>query len=184
MLARIGRGAGLPREIGDPDNQLLQDPELFPFLVVAPQTTSRWEQEHDRVDRLVRDLTESGFVRGRPLLTGFSIGGDGAWAIAARRPSAFAAVAAIAGEDPQPTQRVASALARVPIWIGYRNDDQNSSRRRPGVVIDALANAGNTNVEEREYVGSTPDDLSPHAYAAHQAYTDSSLYAWLRDRCH
>jgi hypothetical protein len=52
------------------------------------------------------------------------------------------------------------------------------------VVIDALAKAGNTNVEAREYVGPTPDEWSPHAYAAHQAYTDSSFHAWLRDRCH
>ena len=183
MLAKIGRGPGLPREVGHPDNQLLRDPELFPFLVVAPQTTSWWEREHDRVERLVRDLKESGFVRGQPLLTGFSLGGDGAWAIAARHASAFAAVAPVAGEDPQPAQSVASSLARVPIWIGYRNDDEHASRRRPGVVIDALAMAANTNVEVRGYVGPTPPGWSPHAYAAHQAYTDSSFYAWLRDRC-
>jgi predicted peptidase len=182
-LAKIKRGAGLPREIGQPDNQLLQDPELFPFLVVAPQTTSRWEREHDRVDRLVCDLKESGFMQGRPLLTGFSIGGDGVWAIAARYPSAFAAVAPVAGEDPEATQSVASALARVPIWIGYRDDDQYSSRRRPAAVIDALAKVGNTNVEACECVGPTPEGWSPHAYAAHQAYTDSSFHAWLRDRC-
>jgi predicted peptidase len=183
-LPRIVGGAGLPFEIARRDNQLLQDPELFPFLVVAPQTAVRWEQEHARVDRVIRDLRESGFVRGRPLLTGFSIGGDGAWAIATKDPSAFAGITPIAGEDPQPTQHIASALAQLPIWIGYRNDDY-SSRRRPSVVIDALAKAGNTNVEVRDYYpGSTPDGLSPHTCAAHQAYTDSRFHAWLRDRCH
>ena len=33
MLAKIKCGGGLPGEIGNPDNQLLQDPGLFPFLV-------------------------------------------------------------------------------------------------------------------------------------------------------
>jgi predicted peptidase len=183
MLEKIKCGGGLPREIGDPGNQLLQDPELFPFLVVAPQTASLWEGEHDRVNRLVSDLKESGLVRGRPLLTGFSIGGDGTWATATQYPSAFAAVAPVAGEDPQPTQSVATALARVPIWIGYRNDDQNASRRRPCALIDALPKAGNTNVQVREYVEPVPDRWTPHSYAAHQAYTDSGFHAWLRDRC-
>jgi predicted peptidase len=181
MLAKIGRG-GLPGEVERSENQLLQDPELFPFLVVAPQAASHWEQEQDQVEGLVQRLTESGFVRGRPFLTGFSIGGDGAWVVAARQPSVFAAVAPVASEDPEGAQGIGRVLARVPIWIGYHNDDQYTARRRPSAVIDALSEAGNSKVEVREYVGPTPDGWSPHGYVARQAYTDPHFYAWLRDR--
>ena len=178
-LAQIGGGA-LPGEVGRSENRVLQDPELFPFLIVAPQAAVRWEQEQGQVENLVERLAQSGFVRGRPCLTGFSIGGDGAWAIAARQPSVFAAVAPVASEDPHGAQSIARALARVPIWISYRTDDEYAARRRPSAMIDALSNAANSNVHVREYVGLTPRGWSPHGYVARQAYTDPAFYAWLR----
>jgi hypothetical protein len=36
-LQKIALGAGLPREIEQPENALLHDPSRFPFLVVAPR---------------------------------------------------------------------------------------------------------------------------------------------------
>jgi predicted peptidase len=181
-LAQIGCGGGLPREIEQPDMALLHDPTLFPFLVVAPQTASRWERELERVERLVQRLTDSGFVRGRPVLTGFSIGGDGVWSLGAQLPFTFSALAPVASEDPPDAKGVTRAIASMPIWIAYRGDDQNPSRRRPTAVIDALAKTGNAELEVCEYVGPPPPKWTPHAYAARQAYTDPRFYGWLRDR--
>ncbi len=78
-LEKIGQGAGLPREIADPHNELLRNAQAFPFLVVAPQSPTAWRDatDHDRVVRLTRRLVESGLIRGRPILAGFSYGGDG-----------------------------------------------------------------------------------------------------------
>jgi predicted peptidase len=181
-LQKIARGAGLPREIEQADNAPLQDPSRFPFLVVAPQTPSRWEHTLHDVEAAVVGVIQSGLVRGRPLLTGFSIGGDGVWAVAARYPSMFAAIVPIASEDPPDAESAARALANVPIWIGYRSDDEHASRTRPKAVIDALAKARNADVEIRRYAGAAPHGWSRHAYVAHQAYTDRRLYRWLRDR--
>ena len=181
-LATIPRGGGLPREIAQPENQLLHHPRLFPFLVVAPQTTGLWEQALVTVEKLVERLTASGFVRGRPLLTGFSIGADGVWALASRQPSLFAAIAPFAGEDPPNVEPIARALAGIPIWIGYRSDDEHPRRTRPRTVIRALAEAGNTDVKVCEYVGAPPPKWSRHVYVARQAYTDSRFYAWLREK--
>lgn len=178
--AGAGRKRGAPRGSWRSENQVLQDPELFPFLIVAPQAAFSWEKEQGRVENLVERLAQAGFVRGRPCLTGFSIGGDGAWAIAARQPSVFAAVAPVASEDPHGAQSIARALARVPIWISYRNDDEYAGRRRPSAVIDALSNTANSSVKVREYLGLTPEGWSPHGYVARQAYTDPDFYAWLR----
>jgi predicted peptidase len=182
-LAAIPSGGGLPREIEQPDNQLLHDPRLFPFLVVAPQTKGRWEHSSlVSVVRVVERLTASGIVRGRPVLTGFSVGADGAWALASRQPSMFAAIAPFAGEDPPNVEPLARALAGVPVWIGYRSDDEHSLRTRPSRVIRALADAGNREVKVCEYVGELPPKWSGHVYVTRQAYTDSRFYAWLREK--
>src|SRR2546423_10108044 len=94
-LQKIAQGAGLPREIEQPGNALLHDPSRFPFLVIAPQTLSTWQDALLGVEAAVVGVIESGLVRGRPLLTGFSIGGDGVWAVAAGWSSMFAAIAPI-----------------------------------------------------------------------------------------
>jgi predicted peptidase len=181
-LAAIPRGGGLPREIEQPENHLLHHPQLFPFLVVAPQTTGRWEHALVTVEQVVERLTASGFVRGRPVLTGFSIGADGVWALASRQPSLFAAIAPFAGEDPPNAEPIARALAGIPIWIGYRSDDEHPLRTRPRALIRALADAGNTDVKVCEYAGAPPPGWSRHVYVARQAYTDSRFYAWLREK--
>jgi predicted peptidase len=180
-LQKIATGGGLPREIGQADNALLHDPSQFPFLVVAPQTASAEHKVQD-VEAAVGRLMQSGLVSGRPLLTGFSIGGDGVWAVAAAHPGLFGAVAPIASMEPRDAETVARSLANVPIWIGYRHDDHDS-RRRPEAVIGALAKAGNEDVEDRPYTGPVPPKpWTPHKYIAHQAYTDPQLYRWLRER--
>jgi predicted peptidase len=185
-LRKIAEGAGLPREIEQAENALLRDPSLFPFLVVAPQapSNSRWEQVLGDVEAAVAGVVEAGLTRGRPLLTGFSIGGDGVWALAAEYPSMFAAVAPIAGEDPSDGESIGRALANVPTWIGYGSDDEHTPRTRPKGVIAALERAGNTDVEIHEYQGAKerPEGWSKHANVARWAYTDPGLYRWLRDR--
>jgi predicted peptidase len=181
-LCEIAQGGGLPREIEQQENTLLHDPSCFPFLVVPPQTPSRWEHVLEDVETVLTRLMQSGLVRRRPLLTGFSLGGDGVWTVAARHPSMFAAIAPIASADPPQAQLIARNLANVPIWIAYRRDDEHASRSRPSAVIEALAQAGNADVEIREYVEAPPPKWSRHAYLAHQAYTDPQLYRWLLER--
>jgi predicted peptidase len=183
-LRKIAEGAGLPREIEQPKNAVLRDSSRFPFLVVAPQTPSRWEHVLGDVEAAVDGVVEAGLVRGRPLLTGFSIGGDGVWAVAAEYPSMFAAIAPIAGQDPAGAESIGRALAHVPIWIGYGPDDEHSPRTRPNHVIDALEKAGKTDVEIHEYAGAEakPEGWSNHANVARRAYTDPHLYRWMRDR--
>jgi len=184
-LEKIAYGAGLPREVAQRDDGTLNDPELFPFLVVAPQSVSAWRDETERasVVGLTRRLREAGLVHGRALLTGFSFGGDAVWRVASRRDADFAAIVSVASEDPPDPAPIARGLATVPVWIGLRTDDQYASRSRaPLRLIQELRSLGNHDVEVRGYEDPLPEDWggTSHSYAAREAFTDAELYEWLR----
>jgi predicted peptidase len=75
----------------------------------------------------------------RVYLTGFSMGGYGAWGLAARRPDLFAAVVPICGGgDP----RWGQALAAVPIWAVHGADDDVVPVRGSRDMIAAIRLAG------------------------------------------
>jgi predicted peptidase len=98
----------------------------------------------------------------RTYLTGFSMGGYGTWALAAKYPSRFAAIVVVCGgikwpthvriSDQKPYAAVASKVGGIPIWIFHGNIDRNvlvSESREMAKLLRQL----NADVRYTEYDG-------------------------------
>ena len=155
----------------------------FPFLVVAPQCPpeNTWcdKQILDALDRLVEDLVDTGRADpDRLCLTGFSMGGIGAFCLALRHPDRFAAVATVCGRCPTP--EALAALAGRPLWVAYAEDDEIAELTAGSKqVIDTFA--GSPNLTTRIYRPGWHEGLGPHVRTCDQAYMEPDLYHWFQD---
>lgn len=148
-------------------------PERFPFLVVFPQNP--WGHtwlEKERADAVVAILEAAtrDFAgdADRTSLAGFSMGGFGAWSLAARFPGRFAAVVALSGglraawtppeaQAPDAYDRMARALGRTPVWISHGDADGTVSVDEARALYEALERAGGrVRYSEYQEVGHTP----------------------------
>lgn len=105
----------------------------------------------------------------RIFLTGLSMGGYGAWSLAAKRPDLFAAVVPVCGGgDP----KTAGRLRSLPLWALHGLDDQvvppEQSRE---MVIAVRALGGSPLLSELEGVGHAS---WPHAYSP-----DGEVLSWM-----
>ena len=125
--------------------ELMARPEYrrqYPCFLVAPQCPPgrRWENEFDAVIGILNELMQRQPVdRRRIYLTGFSMGGYGAWSFTARRPDLFAAVAPAEGGG---DVRTAHQLVDVPIWAVHGDADQVVPVRQTREMIRAIERAG------------------------------------------
>jgi predicted peptidase len=103
----------------------------FPAIVVFPQAQKRerdilstWHPDRPEGQRAlaILDQVQKEFRVDpqRAYLTGISMGGYGAWALAGRHPERFAAIVPICGGG---DRDVASALKDVPCWCFHGSDD-------------------------------------------------------------
>lgn len=149
-------------------------PWRYPAIVVMPQCPSgvQWSPPVLESALAVLDaVLESARVDGRRVyLTGISMGGFGAFALAARYPSRFAALVPVCGwGDPATVSR---PLARMPIWAFHGADDDIVPVTSSRDMVAAIRAAGNDRVQYTEYrnVGHDSWDL---------AYADPELPAWM-----
>lgn len=152
----------------------------FPFLVVAPQCPpDRTWCDTDilaALDRLVDGLVDGGRADpSRLYLTGFSMGGIGAFCLALRNPARFAAVATVCGRCPTPD--VLPVLATRPLWVAFAADDEIAELAAGSRhVVETLA--GSPLLATRVYRLGWQDGLGPHVRTADQAYAEPDLYSW------
>jgi len=122
----------------------------FPFLVVFPQCETlrgrlltSWNAGTEDADRALKILAEveSQFRvdADRRVLTGWSMGGYGAWSLAAADPQQWSAVAPIAGGG-SPTE--AAKLKDVPIWAFHGEHDRAVLPAATKRMVTAVRNAG------------------------------------------
>ena len=104
----------------------------------------------------------------RIYLTGLSMGGYGAWELAARYPERFAAVVPICGGG---DELQAAKLVTVPIWCFHGADDSVVPVERSRSMIEAIRAAGGK-PRYSELPGVGHDAWTP-------AYQHSELLAWL-----
>jgi len=104
----------------------------------------------------------------RVSLTGLSMGGYGAWDLAARMPEVFAALLPICGGGDEST---APRLTRLPIWCFHGDADDAVPVRRSRTMIAALRAAG-ADPRYSELAGVGHDAWTP-------AYLDPEVLAWL-----
>lgn len=110
---------------------ILLDVNRWPFIVIFPQKqipTDNWEDEDAMVMAVLEQTRREYSVdTSRIYLTGLSQGGHGTWAIAARHPDLFAAIAPICGWG---DQSIARKLAKMPIWVFHGEKDEVVSVER------------------------------------------------------
>jgi predicted peptidase len=174
---------GLPQAIR-------QHVERWPAVVVMPQVPQgRLWQNTTAVARaaLERTVREFGSDRKRVYLAGLSMGGNGAWAMAAAEPDRFAAaiivcgfVQPIATRDYQPIVPpgttdayawTAQQLARLPVWIAHGDADPVVPVADSRAMAAALRSAGGQ-VTYKELPGVGHNAWDP-------AFADPALPAWL-----
>ncbi len=104
----------------------------------------------------------------RVYLTGLSMGGHAAWALAVEQPWRFAAVAPVCGGgDP----RKAGRLARLPVWAFHGAQDPVVPVAASRAMVEALRRCGGR-AELTVY-----DDAGHDAWT--RTYAGEELYAWL-----
>ena len=171
----------------------------FPLVVVFPQAEiGKWwlsgDMEELVIAELDRTVSEFGGDPARLYLTGFSMGATGAYRIAYRWPTRFAALATIAGrvdtfDQPdaekeadrktnpfvtmaEPFAALAAKLKVMPIRVFHGDADERVPVEHSRRLVAALKSAG-ANVRYQEYPGAT------HVGAAGIAYADADLISWL-----
>jgi predicted peptidase len=105
----------------------------------------------------------------RVYVTGLSMGGYGAWELAARQPKMFAALAPVCGGgDEQQANKL-----MLPIWAFHGDKDGAVPVQRSQQMVEAIREAGNKSVKYSELPGVGHNSWN-NAYAA-----DSGLLDWI-----
>ncbi|MGC4044627.1 MAG: dienelactone hydrolase family protein [Armatimonas sp.] len=141
----------------------------LPFLIVAPQAR---EEEWDP-ERLCATLdavqTEYPIDITRVYATGYSLGGDGVWAVAMYAPERFAAIAPLCGGG---DVRKVDRIKQMPIWNFHGAQDWVVKISESQELIDALRRINAPEVKFTVYPDGRHDIWN-------RTYADPNLYAWL-----
>jgi predicted peptidase len=165
------RGDDLDRvAVHGPPKQVAAGQQL-PFVLAAPQcpTDSWWTWQEETLAALLDELLSSHPVDpDRVYLTGLSMGGMGAWQLAARYPERFAAVVPICGNA---GPWMARRLVGLPIWAFHNEDDPVVPVTGTTRMVEALQQLG---ADVRATIKPTGGHDSWTA-----AYDDPALYDWM-----
>jgi predicted peptidase len=148
----------------------------FPFITISPQCpmTYMWTMMNDELHALLVDAVQRYNVdEARIYLTGLSMGGYGAWHLAAAYPDLFAAVVPICGgmiHDSGFTEKI-KVLKDMPIWIFHGAKDEAVPIQNSKELYDAL----------KKYGGHVKFTIYPKL--GHDSWTKTydnpNLYKWL-----
>jgi predicted peptidase len=144
--------------------------------VLAPQCTEQsiWLAELDALHALVEKIIQEYRIdTSRIYLTGMSMGGFGAWHLAAEYPSLFAAVVPICGgtiSDLGFPEKI-HAIKDVPVWAFHGAQDDKVPLQLSQELVDVLKNH-NGNVKFTVYPDAKHDSWT-------RTYENPELYAWL-----
>ena len=150
--------------------KIVEKQKDFPFIVVSPQCPEGqwWTDNLDMLINLLDEIIARYNVdKDRVYLTGLSMGGFGSWALAAKYPDRFAAVAPVCGGA---LQTNAYSLADVPIWVFHGAKDPTVPVFRSQEMYDSITRRG----------GDIKITIYPDAYhdSWTQTYENPELYDW------
>ena len=148
----------------------------FPFIAVSPQcpADSVWTMQLPALNALLDEvLARYNADPDRVYLTGLSMGGFGAWHLAAAYPERFAAVVPICGgvDEHLGFPAKLALLKDVPVWAFHGGRDDVVPPERSRMAVDAL----------NRYGGQARLTIYPEAGhdSWSQTYDNSELYDWL-----
>ena len=168
-------GDKMPIEQGFCNGHVQKQAKKFPAIVVIPQCETRrtgWGAKSPdglrAMAMLDATIKEYKCDESRQYLTGLSMGGYGAWSIAAAYPERWAAVVPICGGgDPAD----AAAIKDLPIWVFHGDADGAVKVEKSREMVAALkAAGGKPRYTELAYVGHNSWDA---------AYAVDELYSWM-----
>ena len=140
-------------------------------VIVAPQCpeNARWTDYLDALETILDEVVAGTAAdRGRVYLTGLSLGGQGAWFLAARAPERFAALVPVCGRS---NPGAADRIKNVPTWVFHGADDSVVPPNESEGMVDALEAVGG-NVKLTVYPGTGHNSWT-------RAYSEPGLYAWM-----
>jgi predicted peptidase len=149
--------------------RLIREGHALPFIVASPQLPTGHYWQPGTLHALLDDLLARYPVDpARVYVTGLSLGGYGAWALAMDRPGRFAALAPVCGGGD--VTRVCR-LRDLPVWTFHGAQDTVIPLQRSEELVEALEACGG---DAR---------LTVYPEAGHDAWTetyaDPALYEWL-----
>lgn len=166
------RGDDLERVKTHGPPMLVERGEKIPAIVVSPQcpANSWWIDHLEALSYLVDGITRGFRVdEDRIYVTGLSMGGDGAWALAALLPEKFAAAMPISAGG---ANRISAVrLRKVAIWAFHGEADPVVPAAEPLAMVENITRFGG-NVRLTVYPGVGHDSWTP-------TYEDPAVWEWL-----
>ncbi len=146
---------------------LANAPEAF---IVAPQCPkdTRWTDHLEALENILDEIIARYSIdKSCVYLTGLSLGGRGAWFLAARAPERFAALVPVCGRsNPEAADRI-----KLPTWVFHGADDPTVPLEESEKMVRAVGEAGG-NVKLTVYPRTGHDSWT-------KAYGEPELYTWL-----
>ena len=116
------------------------------------------------------EITSTHVVNERKFyLTGLSMGGFGSWALSAKHPKKFAAVAPICGGG---KVEFGEKIKDIPIWAWHGDEDGAVPFDKSVEMVDAIKKAGGTSIKF-----TTLEGIGHNCWSA--AYATPQLYQWM-----
>lgn len=160
------------------------------FVVLAPCTRRGWasgEVHADVLALLDEVLAGAHGARcsnaSRVILTGLSMGGNGAFELGAAARARFVGVSPVCGWGD--ASALAPLLRDVPLWVAHGDNDAVIPAEASREMVTALRAAGNTRVEYRTFENSpAPAGAEYMGMEGHDSWTatygDTEWWAWAR----
>jgi len=161
----------------------------YPAIVVFPQCRKNvwWTEDSMQAVAIAALDSAAKEFNGDPqrtYLTGISMGGYGTWALAAKYPERFAALAPVCGgirrpgtpqvvdtEAPDPYAQAARKIGKTPVWIFHGGADPVVPPAESRKMNEALTAVGGS-VKYTEYEGVTHNSWD-------KAYAEPELPKWI-----
>jgi len=160
-ISQRGEGGLIPAE-GAAAAFARQYLEQLPAVALIPQCRKGryWhdpDMERMVVAELERTASEFGADPKRLYLAGVSMGGFGAWHLAAAHPGKFAAVVSICGGSPLTAgdrfTPLARKVGRTPVWVFHGSEDRVVPVSESRGMVEALRAVEGSRVRYSEYEG-------------------------------
>lgn len=169
-IGERGNDVALVKKHGPP--KLIEAGQDFPFIVVSPQCPPDQWWEPLEIKTLLDEIGQNYKVdKDRVYLTGLSMGGFGAWALATYQPNRFAALVPVCGGG-EPI--AAKALAHIPVWAFHGGKDAVVPLARSAQMVEVLKkNKGDAKL-------TVYPDAGHDAWT--QTYANPEVYQWLLEQ--
>lgn len=141
----------------------------FPFIVAVPQAGVSQDWQPDMLNALLDHIQKEYRVDERRIyVTGYSMGGAGAWALGMASPQRFAAIAPLCGR--LIPLRIGN-LWRTPVWVFHGKKDEVVPFRQSEEAVEFLRGMGNGEVRFTVFP-EEGHEIWP------RVYRDPELYQW------